>query len=151
RQLVGGVGVARHHLGVEALLAGLAHDQPDIGVVAADIDQVDLGVLQAGDQRRVVLLAGRKGLVERLGDALAVQLLLGLVGQPFAVGALVVQDGDALAAKALGDEVAGDHALLVIAAAGAEDVGPAFLGRFLGQRRIGRGRRDLKDAGFVVD
>src|SRR3954469_21556907 len=57
-QLVGGVGVARHELGGKALVTRLTQDQPDLGMVAADIDQIGLGLLEAGDQRRVVLLAG---------------------------------------------------------------------------------------------
>ena len=49
--------------------------------------------------------------------------------------------------KCLSDVGAGDRALLVVAAADAEDVPHAALGDL----RIGRGRRDLEDAVLLVD
>ena len=62
--LVGDQRVARDRAGVHALLDHLAHDQAGFGVVAADIDDVDAGLLQLGDERGVVLLAGGVGLVQ---------------------------------------------------------------------------------------
>ena len=76
--LVGHQGVARDELHVVALLARLPDDQAGLGVVAADVDDVDPGVLHFGHERRVVLLARRVGLVHRLLDAALVELLLGL-------------------------------------------------------------------------
>ena len=67
--------------------------------------------------------------------------------RPFAVGGLVVDEGDLLALEMREDVVAGDFALLIVAAAGAEDVPHAALG----DGRIGRGRRDLEDAVFLID
>jgi hypothetical protein len=58
-----------------------------------------------------------------------------------------VQDGDLLAAVGIGQEVAGDDALLVVAAADAKHVVLAFLG----QLRVGGGRRDLQHALLLVD
>ena len=87
-----------------------------------------------------VLVALVVGLVHLLLDAGLVERLLGLVGEAFAVGGLVVEDGDVLALVVLGDVVAGDQALLVVAAADAGHV-PELA---LGELRIGRGRRDLQ-------
>src|SRR5665811_2072952 len=73
--------------------------------------------------------------------------LLGLVGETFAVGGLVVDDGDVLALEVLDEVLAGDGALVMVAAADAEDV-PHLA---LGDGRIGGGRRDLQDPVFLID
>ena len=145
-ELVGGDGVAGDHLGGHALAAHLAQDQAGLGVVAADIDHVDLVGLHLRDQRIEVLVALRVGLVHLLLHAGLVQRLLHLVGQAFAVGRLVVKDGDVLALVGLGDVVAGDRALLVVAAADAERVPQVAFG----EGRIGRGRRDLQHAAVGI-
>src|SRR5215204_6264734 len=139
--------VAGHHRGVEALVAHLADDEPGLGVQPAEIDDVDVRLLQLRDEGRVVLLAGVDALVHDLLQALLVHRLLGLVGEALAVGGLVVDDGDLLALEALGEIAAGDLALLVVAAAGAEGVPLSALG----QARVRRGGRRLDDAGFLVD
>ena len=117
-------------------------------MVAAEIGDVDVGGLQLGDERAIVLLAGREGLVHDLLQAGRIHRLLGLVGEAFAVGGLVVQDRDVLALELRRQILAGDAALLVVAAADAEHVGA---GALVGQLRIGRGRRDLDDAFVRVD
>ena len=55
--------------------------------------------------------------------------------------------GDLLALEVFHDVVAGDRALLVVAAAGAEDVPHVALGDL----RVGGGRRDLQDAVLLID
>ena len=140
-------GVARHHGRIDALLLGLARDQTGLGVIAAEIDQIDAGVLHLGDQRGEVLVARGDRLVHGLLDAARVQLLLELVGEALAVGRLVVDDRDLAADVVVDHVVAGEGALLVVATAHPEDVFEALLG----QLRIGRGRRDLQDAFLVVD
>src|SRR5690606_22431237 len=100
--------------------------------------QLDAGLLHLGDQRRVVLLAGGDGFVHRLLHALGGQRLAGLVGEALPVGGLVVDDRDLLALELVGDVAGRNDALLVVAAADAEDVAVAALG----EGRVGRGRRD---------
>ena len=139
-ELVGGDRVAGDHLAGHALAAHLAQDQAGLGVIAADIDHVDLVGLHLRDQRIEVLVALRVGLVHLLLHAGLVQRLLHLVGETFAVGRLVLKDGDVLALVVLGDVVAGHRALLVVAAADAERVPHVAFG----EGRIGRGRRDLQ-------
>ena len=70
-------------------------------------------------------------------------VLARLVGEALAVGALVVDDGDLLVVELLGEEGAGDRALLVVAAA---DAKRARAGTLVGEFRVGRSRRDLDDA-----
>ena len=52
--------------GVDALLLGLARDQARLGVIAAEVDQIDAGVLHLGDQRGEVLVARGDRLVHGL-------------------------------------------------------------------------------------
>ncbi len=130
-----------------ALLTHLAQDQAAFGVIAADIDGIDAGFLQLGNERGVVLFTGSVGFVHGLGDARGVERLAGLVRQAFAIGRLVVDDGDLLVLVVLGQEVAGDDALGIVTAADAVDV-PAAL---VGELRVGRGGRDLHDAFFLIN
>ena len=121
-ELLGVERVARHHLSAHALFTHLAQDEAAFRVIAADVDDVDAGVLHLGDEGGVVLFTGGVGLVHRFGHAGRVERLAGLVGQAFAVGRLVVDDGDLLAGIVLGNEVAGDDALGVVTAANAVGV-----------------------------
>ncbi len=54
--------------------------------------------------------------------------LLGLVGEALAVRGLVMDDRDLLVLEVVGEALAGDGALLVVATAGAEGVPEAALG-----------------------
>ena len=139
--------VTRNQARLQALLAHLANDQAGLGMVATVIEDVDLVGLELADQRRVILLAGGDGVVEDLLDTPRVELLLGLVRQALGVGLLVVDDGDPLLGVIIGKEVARHPALLIVPAAGAEDVVAALIGQF----RVGRRRRDLQHALFLID
>src|SRR5262249_41039609 len=97
-------------------------------------------------QRIEVLVAFRVGLVHLLLHTGLVQRLLHLVGETFAVGRLVVEDRDVLAAVVLGDVIAGNRTLLIVAAADAERVPQAAVR----ERGIGRGGRDLQHAAIGV-
>src|SRR5262249_49859265 len=134
------------HLARHALSPHLAEDQAGFGVVAADIDHVDLVGLHLGHQRVEVLVALGIGLVHLFFHAGLVQRLLHLVGETFAVGRLVVENRNVLAAIVLGDVVAGDRTLLIVAAADPERVPQAAVG----ERRIGRGGRDLQHAAVGI-
>ena len=146
-ELIGHQRIAADQGRLHPLLFRLADDQPGLGVVAADIDHGDAGLLQAADQRRIVLLARRIGRCQRFLAAGGMQRLRGLVRQSFAVGGVVVQDRDLLALEVFGQIVAGDLALIVVAAADAERVPASFIGVF----RIGRGGGDLQDAFLGID
>ncbi len=114
---------------------------------AAPIHHLDAGVLELGDERGEILLAGADAFVDHLGDAEIVHRLLRLVGETLAVRRLVVDDGDLLILQMLGDVLAGDGALLIVATAGAEHV-PQLA---LGYQRVGGRRRDHQDAVVDVD
>ena len=95
-ELLGDERVAAHQDRLHALVAHLADDQARLGVVAAEIDDIDVGLLELGDERRIVLLAGGDRLVHLLLLAGRVERLLGLVGEALAVSRLVVDEGDLL-------------------------------------------------------
>src|SRR6185503_5519119 len=103
------------------------------------------------DQGGEVLIALIDRLVHDLLDAELVRGLLGLVGETFAVGGLVVDDRDILALVVIREILAGDRALRVVASADAEDVVPAFLRGVVGQGRVGRGRGHLQHPRLVID
>src|SRR5262249_44146742 len=134
--------VAAHHRRLEALVAHLAQDHAAGVVQAAPIDEIGIGRLELGDQRVEILVVLVDALEEHLLEALGVDRLAGLLGEALPIGGLVVHDGDALALELFGDQGAGDYALLVVAAAYAEDVPHAAISD-LG---IGGGRRDLQHA-----
>ena len=87
---------------------------------AAEVDDLGTGGADLGDQRVEVLLAASQALVENLFHAELVQLRPGGVRQALAVGVLVMDHRDLLGLEHVDDIVAGDHALLVVAAAHAE-------------------------------
>ena len=57
--------IGHDQLELEVLLRRLAQDQAGLGVVAAEIDDVRLHVLQLGDERRIILLAGIDAFIDR--------------------------------------------------------------------------------------
>ena len=130
----------RHQDRLQSLIAHLPHDQAGFLVIAAVIDDIDVVELELGDERGEILVALIVGLVELLLHARGVERLLHLVGEAFAVGRLVVDDGDVLVLEILRQIAGGKAALLIVAAAGAECVPHAAVG----EERIGRGRRDLQ-------
>ncbi len=140
--------IAAHEDGGHALVAHLAHDQSGLGMVAAEVQHIDMGLLELGDERRVVLLAGGVGLGQDLLLAGRVHRLPGLLGEAFAVGGLVVDDGDVLVGEMARQIFAGDAALLIIAAAYPIDVGA---GTVVGEGGIGRGGRDLHHVRLGID
>ena len=121
-ELVGGDAIAAHERRLDPLGAHLPQDQPAGVVQAAPIDQVGAGRLDLGYQRGEVLVAHVDAFVEHFLDPALLFMFLRLVGEALPIRGLVVNDGDLLALEFLGDVVAGDRALLVVAPAGAEDV-----------------------------
>ena len=140
--LVGDQRVAGHDLGRHALLFHLTGDQTGFGVIAADVDEIDFGLLHLGDECRVVLFAGRVRLFEGRFHARLFEVHLGLVGETLAIGRLVVDDGDLGVGEILDDVGRSHFALLVITTADAED---AVTRALVGEVRIGRRRGDLDD------
>src|SRR5262249_43191822 len=108
------------------------------------------GLLELADQRREILVALRDLLVERLLEALLVHGLPRFLGEAFAVGRLVVDDGDLLALVFRGEELAGDTALHVGTASDVEHVAAALRGRILRELRIAGRGSDLQDARLGV-
>jgi hypothetical protein len=70
--------------------------------------EVDIVALHARDDRSEVLVALVVGLEHLFGKAGLVERLLGFVGEAFAVGGLVVEDGDVLALVEFCDVIGGD-------------------------------------------
>jgi hypothetical protein len=128
--------VVAHQLELVALIGRLTHDQTRFRVIAAVIDEFGAGRLQLADERAVVLLAGVDALEHHFLDAELVERVLDDRRQAFAVGALVVDDGDLLAGEVLGDPRRDEGALRVVAREVAHDRRIALLG----QRRVGRRR-----------
>src|SRR5882762_4299146 len=115
-------------------------------MIAADIDEIDVVALQARNDGVKILVALVVGLEHLLGKAGLVERLLGFVGEAFAVGGLVVEDGDVLAFVGFRNVFGGDQALLIVAAADARHV-PELA---LGEQRVGGGRRDLQDVALGI-
>src|SRR6266446_7295015 len=109
-------------------------------MIAADIDEVDVIALQARHDGVKILVALVVGLEHLFGKAGLVERLLGFVGEAFAVGGLVVEDGDVLAFVIFRNVFGGDQALLIVVAADARHV-PELA---LGEQRVGGSRRDLQ-------
>src|SRR3979411_2818298 len=86
-------------------------------MVAPDIDQIYIVALQPRYDGVKILVALVVGLEHLFGEAGLVERLLGLVREAFAVGGLVVEDGDVLAFVGFRDVLGGDQSLLIVAAA----------------------------------
>ena len=110
------------------MLARLADDQSRLVLVAAEVQDLDAHRPHLLDDVPIVGLARLDRFEHRLGDAALVEPLLGLLGEAFAVGLAVVEDGDRLVAPALGEQIACDPALEIVPADHAEHVGEALLG-----------------------
>ncbi len=124
-----------------------AQDARRIRAIAADVEHADLGIAQPPRQPVVVVRARRVDGVDRFADALRPQPQAGLLREAAAIGAAVVDDRDLPARPAAREEVAGEPALVVIAASQPEDVAPTLLG----QAQMGRARRDHQDVRGLVD
>ena len=146
-EFLGRQGCARDDLKRIAGGVGRAGHECDLGVVPADVQDGDIGRLELGDFGRIVAFAGDIGLVDRFGDAAAVQLFPRCVGETLAEGRVVMKDRDLLAGPMIGQVVAGHDAVRIVGGDDAEDVGAAEFG----QHRIGRRRRNLQDARRLVD
>ena len=147
RQFVGDHAVVGHEPGGQSLFAHLPYQRTGFRMQAAEVDDLGTGGADLGDQRVEVLLAAGQALVENLFHAELVQLRPGGVRQALAVGVLVMDHRDLLGLEHVDDIVAGDHALLVVAAAHAEHPGESALGDL----RVGGTGGDGDDPGLVVD
>jgi len=116
-------------------------------VIAANIDGFDAGILHLGDECRVVLFTGGVGLVQGFRLPGSIERLAGFVREAFAIGRLVVNDGDLLACIVFGKEIAGNNALGIVTAADTMGVPQAFFGEY----RVGRGAADHHDAFLGID
>jgi hypothetical protein len=135
-KFVRGDAIAAHQRRLHALIAHLSNDETTFRVQAAPIDEVGAGLLDFGNQRREILLAGVNAFVQNFFHAGFVDCLLHFVGQAFAVSGLVMHDGNFFAFEVLGDVLPCDLSLLIVAAADTKDV-PHLAFR---HRRICRGR-----------
>jgi hypothetical protein len=106
-------------------------------VQAAPHQIVGARVLDLGDDGRIVLFSGVDALVENLLDAELVHVVERGVGKAFAIRGLVVNDRDLLAFELVARELGPNHALLIVASAGAERI-PELTVRDLGvcRRRV---------------
>src|SRR5262249_44859552 len=146
-EFVGGNAVAAHQWRLHALIAHLPHDEAAFGVETAPIDQVCARLLDLGHQCRKILVAGVDAFIKNFLHSTLVDRFLGFVCKTFAIGGLVVNDGDLLALEMLDDVFAGDLPLLVVAAANAEDV-PHLA---FGHRGVRRGGSDLENAVLLIN
>src|SRR5579883_2336521 len=146
-ELVVGDAVAAHQRRFEALVAHLAQDEAAGVLQATPVDQVGIDRFELGDEGGEILVVLVDALEEHYLHAVGIERLARFLGETLAVGRLVVHEGDLLALEPLRDDRAGDAALLVVAAAHAEDV-PHLA---IGDLRVGGGGRDLEDAVLLVD
>ncbi|MCY1294298.1 hypothetical protein D9M69_416600 [compost metagenome] len=116
-------------------------------MVAAVVDEVGTGLLDLGDQRGEVLVAGVQAFEQGHGDAFAFQGLLDRGGDAFTVLLLVVDHGDVGRLDHISDEVAGGRALHAVQADGAEHQFVATAGDV----RAGGGGGDHQDAVVLID
>src|SRR5260370_38914921 len=110
-------------------------------MVGADIDKVDVVALHARDDRGEVFVALVVGLEHLFSKAGLVERFLGFVGEAFAVGGVVVEDGNILALVKFRDVIGADQALLIVAAGNARTRPEVALR----DRRIGGSRSNLHD------
>ena len=87
----------------QAKLAGLTQEQADVGVVAGVEDHVRPRPLQLGDQRRQIGRGGRIALVEHDVQAALLGAFLVALGDIDAIGAVLVDDGDAHVLRVLAE------------------------------------------------
>src|SRR5690606_16172481 len=111
-----------HELGLQTLLARLAQQQTELGVVATKIDQVGIQALELGNDRRVIAVAYVDTLKERNIGATFAEVIAHLCGNAGTVGLLVVQDGNGFRLDGIDDVVGRKGALLVIATDGAKEI-----------------------------
>src|SRR5215207_484418 len=117
-------------------------------MIAADVYDVDIRALKLRYEGSVVLFARGIGFVDGFLAACGIQSLASFVSQAFAIGALVVEDGDDLAGESLGKIIAGHDALLVVTAADAENTGSRAL---IGEGRVSRSGGDLDQVFLGID
>ena len=139
--------VASDELGLIVLVSRVGQHERSLSAIATKVKNIDARCLHLGDQRRVVNSPRDIRFVHGLLDSPLVQLLSGLVRKPFPVDRVVVQYCDVSIAPLIGKVVAGNDALLVIAAANPEYVGAAVVS----QLGIGRARGDHQDSGLFID
>ncbi len=136
-------GEYRRHLQLARLLQERAASgihaavEHGVGLLALDLGQHGLPV-----DGLVGALFARQDL-----DAGGLEGLLDLVGEAFAIGGGIVDDGDGLWLAVGGQVVGNGRTLLIVAADDAEYA----LEALLGQRRVGCGAGDHRDVGAVVD
>ena len=95
-EFLAGDAVAAHQHGLHALVAHLAHQQSALGMQAAEKHDIGVHRFDLGDDGGIILLAFVEALVEHVVHAGPRQRLAGFVGETFAIGRLVVDDGDFL-------------------------------------------------------
>src|SRR5690606_18869112 len=135
-----------HELGSQALLARLAQQQAELGVIATEVDQVGVEGFKLGDDGRVVAVANVDAFEQGDFSTALGEVVANLRRDARAIGLLVVQNGDGLGLEVLDDVVGGKRALLVVAAYGAEEV--MRLDGVGNQRR--RGPRGNGDDAFLL-
>ena len=90
-------------------------------------------LLELGNQRGIVLLAGADRLVHHLDRTVPAQVIAGLFGEALPVSGLVMYDRNSLTGEILGQEGAGDSTLLVVTPADTKNIFAALVG----QLRVG--------------
>ena len=136
-----------HELGVQAFFFGLAQDQTQLRVVAAVVDEVDVGLLELGDDRGIVFFTGVDAFKDSNLDAFVFEGLFNGAGDAFTVLLFVVQYRNDLGLDVIRDVVTGGRALGAVQTDGAEDHLVATSGDF----RAGGGRGNHDDAFVFVN
>ena len=145
--LVGTGAVTEYEDRLDAQLTRL-FQQRAAGLVHAAVEyHIRILGLDLGENRLEIGFGIGGALTAENGNLVCLQGLLNFIGQPFAVGGLVVDQGNFLRLDLIGDIGGNRRALLVVTTYGAEGIGKTTLG----QHRIGGRAGDHRDAGLAVN
>jgi hypothetical protein len=119
----------------------------DLSMIAANERHCDVSRLKLIELGSIVGLSGGISPVDRFRQAVAVQLLLHLLGDTPSKGRVVVEDRDLPVRPMVGQVIADHDTVGVVTVEDAENIGPAQLG----QHRVARRRRNHQNSRRLVD
>ena len=142
---------AHHERELQALIGGLAQDEPRLGMITAEINEFGAERLQLAHQRAIILLAGIDAVEEDFLGAARIEPGLDRGREPLTISRFVMQDDDLLALVFLRDPRPDEFALRVVTPVKTHDRRPFVLGRLIGEKRVARGGRHHENVVLGID